>query len=956
MNSLKKNKVSNYKIAKYISILGNLIILFCLGATKSYAQDNVLVIHSYHGEYTWTNSIIDGINEQFTENNQDINIFHEFLDSKRYPDLQHKQSFLKYINQKYKKTSIDILMVSDDPALDLILKSKQQYFEQIPIVFLGINHVVPELLNNSDLTGVFENHDVAATILEAYRQTKSDTLIVINDSTQTGVANLSKINEVKLKEDSFNKIKIIDDLVPEEINTKFSKFPENTPVLLIGQLRRNSQKNGALYNFESSIEILRSKIDNPIYAVTLQVLNLGIVGGKFLDGKTHAKEAAKLTDKILQGVPINHLKPIIKASNRWIFDANELKKYDINHKNLPENSEIINLPDSFYAKYKNLVWITSIAFFTTFIIIILLIEIIRRSNINAKILRENQVRYRDLAKLGANIFWEMDSEGSFNYISGDTEDLYNRKSQEMIGKSLREILLDSQSYDFDWENYDNIIQAEKSFDNFIFNIKGKDREVKIIQINGKPIYDNNHVHIGYRGIKREITKEYNLSQAIAYQASYDSLTGLINRYEFNNQLKNIVKNIQKSDDISVLCLLDLDRFKIVNDTAGHWVGDALLSELANLLKSCLRNQDILGRLGGDEFGLLLIDTSIKESEVICQNIITQVENYKFSWNDRLFDIGISIGVLPINNTSSTATELLSKADIACYKAKDLGRGRMYIADNQDPDFKQHYLQMEYIANVSQAIEKEQFYLVKQLIKSINNLNEYHEHYEILLRYKDIHGNIISPALFIPIAEKYGVITIIDRWVVETLINNYQQYFPEQKTMVSINLSGISISNKEFVEYIINLVSNSNIDPHLICFEITETAAISQISQATKFILIMKKLGVKFALDDFGSGVSSFGYLKKLPVDYLKIDGSLVRNMITESSDRVIVDSINCVAQMMGMKTIAEFVENDQILKILAEIGIDYAQGYGIGKPIEISPSNLSIPKNYSELANLKHIS
>ena len=253
--------------------------------------------------------------------------------------------------------------------------------------------------------------------------------------------------------------------------------------------------------------------------------------------------------------------------------------------------------------------------------------------------------------------------------------------------------------------------------------------------------------------------------------------------------------------------------------------------------------------------------------------------------------------------------------------------------------------MEYIANVSQAIEKNQFHLVKQLIKSINNYDEYHEHYEILLRYKDVKDNIISPELFIYTAEKYGVITIIDRWVVETLIHNYKQYFPDEKTRISINLSGISISNKEFVEYIIDLVSNSNIDPHFICFEITETAAVSQISQATKFISIMKKIGVKFALDDFGSGVSSFGYLKKLPVDYLKIDGSLIKNIVTEPSDRAIVNSVNRIAQMMGMKTIAEFVENEQILEVLAEIGVDYAQGYSIGKPINIEVSNLEMSKN-----------
>lgn len=944
MNRLKKNSVRKYKRSKkvkYITFLVNLIVFLWLPTAKSHAQDNVLVIHSYHSNLFWTKHIKEGIDQHFNQSKQDVTIFHEFLDSKRYPKLQHSQSFLKYIDQKYKDTPIDVLMVSDDPGLDLILKVKQQYFKQIPIVFLGINHITPKLLKTPEVTGVFENRDVSETIVEAYKQTTSDTLIVINDSTQTGQANQRKINQVKLAGSSFKNIEIINDLVPEEINTKLSQFSQDTPVFLIGQLRDNS-KNGALINFESCIKILRSKINNPVYAVTIEVLNRGIVGGRFLEGKTHAQEAVKLTNKILQGVPVEDVKPILKAENSWFFDAKELKKRNIDIESLPEDSEIINLKVSFYEKHRRLVWITTIAFSTTLLIIILLIEIIRRSSITEKILRENKVRYKDLAQAGANIFWEINSQGNFSYISGNTEDLYNKKPQYFLGKSLSKIFLDNPNIDFAGDIYENTIKTRQSLENFIFSIKQQDQEVKIIQINGKPIYDHNHTFIGYRGIQREITQEHNLSQKIAYQASYDSLTGLINRREFNNHLKNLVQDIKQSNKSSVLCFLDLDRFKLVNDTAGHLVGDALLAELANLLQSCLRNQDILGRLAGDEFGLLLTDTSIEESEIICQNIIDQVENYKFSWNNRLFGIGISIGVLSINNTASNATELLSKADIACYKAKDLGRGRMYIADHQDRDFKQHCLQMEYIANVSQAIDQEQFYLVKQLIKSINTQDEDHEHYEILLRYKDEHGNIISPGLFIPAAEKYGVITIIDRWVVETLINNYQQYFPDQKTMVSINLSGISMSNKDFIEHVIDLISNSNIEPNYICFEITETAAVSQISQATKFMSTMKKLGVKFALDDFGSGFSSFGYLKTLPVDYLKIDGSLIKNIVTEPSDHAIVDSVNCIAQMMNMKTIAEFVENDQILQILAEIGVDYAQGYGIGKPINTTQQPTTI--------------
>ena len=447
--------------------------------------------------------------------------------------------------------------------------------------------------------------------------------------------------------------------------------------------------------------------------------------------------------------------------------------------------------------------------------------------------------------------------------------------------------------------------------------------------------------MGYRGIKREITKEYNLSETIAYQASYDFLTGLMNRQEFITHLKDLVYETLISQKSSVLCYLDLDRFKLVNDTAGHLVGDSLLIEVTNTISSCLREADIMGRLGGDEFGLLLKGVSTADAQQICEEIINQVSSNRFQWNNRFFDIGISIGIISILNNPIDAIELLSKADLACYRAKDLGRGRFYVADTKNKDLNNVQLQMEYIASVSQAIEQNQFYLVKQKIKSILEPDNYC-HYEILLRYRDQNGNNISPALFIPAAEKYGVISIIDRWVLETIVKNYHSYFPDGQTMISINISGMSISSNDFTDFVLDLLNSSDINPRCICLEITETAAISQWSQALKFISTMKKLNVYFALDDFGSGLSSFSYLKDLPVDYLKIDGSLVKNIVSEPSDRAIVEAIHFIAKNKNIKTIAEFVENKQIQQTLATIGVDYAQGYGIHKPERCQPNKIQV--------------
>jgi|GEM_PF-947027 len=934
-----RTKLSNLKKIKCLLFFSNLILYSLVGIPEVSAQKKVLVIHFYSEEFSWTESIKQGIDETLAKKTDDLKVFHEFLDAKAHPKLHHNQAFLNYIQEKYHHKKLDLLMVSDDPGLMVVTEHRNKYFANIPIVYLGINNVQPNILNLPEATGVFENRDVAETIVEAARQTSSEQIIIINDTTQTGQANLSKIHECYKLSGCPQDMIIINDLTPDQIHNVFRQYDKNTPVLLIGQLRKNSSQ-GELYSLADCTQILRSQVENPIYGLNLEMLNQGIVGGKFLEGKHHAKQATKIAENILQGTSVDRIEPIIEAENRWIFDAEELNKFKIEFKNLPNNAEIISHNLSFYQKYKRLVWFTASAFGLSLVVILLLIEIIRRETITKRILSENKSRYKDLAESGANIFWETDTNSKICYISGDTQNFCGQKSQDILGKDLKEIYRKDYELDFPWDSFETTIEDRQPITNLIFRVKHLDRELRIFQLNGKPIYDENNQYLGYRGIKREITQEYNLSQTIAYQASYDFLTGLINRQEFISHLKNLVDETLDSQISSVLCYLDLDRFKLVNDTAGHLVGDSVLIEVTKLISSCLRKQDILGRLGGDEFGLLLKGASISDAQNICQDIINRINKNRFQWNNRFFDVGISIGIISIINNPFDAIDLLSQADLACYRAKDLGRGRFCIAGTENMDLNNVQMQMEYISSVSQAIERQQFSLVKQQIKSIDRCDP-HQHYEILLRYKDQTGKNISPGLFIPAAEKYGVITIIDRWVLETIVKNYHDNFPDHQTMISVNISGISISNNDFVDFVLNLFSSSNIDTSYICFEITETAAISQWPQALKFIATMKKLKVKFALDDFGSGLSSFSYLKDLPIDYLKIDGSLIKNIVTKPSDRAIVDAINSIAQIMKIKTIAEFVENEEIHQVLSEIGIDYAQGYSIHKPEKCQQKTLS---------------
>ena len=598
-------------------------------------------------------------------------------------------------------------------------------------------------------------------------------------------------------------------------------------------------------------------------------------------------------------------------------------------------AEFLRVEYSFCERNEFLIGGAIVAFLIILTIFYMLV-ILRHQALKNKILRGNAQRYKDFAEIGADTFWEIDAELRLSYLSGQLCAQLPSSYRHLLGQPYQVILSQFSRLKFDGESFEALIINRQPIKDFVFCLKETNSGVRSFKLNGHPLFDQDQNFLGYRGVQREITEEHNLAQNLAYQATHDPLTGLINRNKFDTCLQSVVMNTRQYGTTSILCYLDLDQFKIVNDTAGHLAGDQLLSELAHLLNQSVRSCDHLGRLGGDEFGLIIENCSVEEGKRICQRLIDRVHNYRFNWQGRQFNVGVSIGMVPISSKQAVTTELLSRADLACYKAKDLGRGRTYIATCDDLELETRQTQMSRVANISQAIEEDRLFLVQQPIQSITQHNKY-PHVEILLRMTDEQGKVISPGQFIPIAERYGMIGLIDRWVVEKVITQYEQLFPQSPTMVSINLSGSSLSDNRFLDFVLRLIHESTVPPEHLCFEITETAAISYLEQAQIFIKKLKAIGVKFALDDFGSGVASFGYLKSLPVDYLKIDGSLVRNILEERCDHTIVDLINQVAHMMGMLTVAEFVEDEDTLKQLEIMGVDYAQGYGIGRPTPICP-------------------
>ena len=442
----------------------------------------------------------------------------------------------------------------------------------------------------------------------------------------------------------------------------------------------------------------------------------------------------------------------------------------------------------------------------------------------------------------------------------------------------------------------------------------------------------------------DITQSRQLEHQLFWQTKHDALTGLYNRQEFEVQVSEAIATSKESMSQYALCYLDLDQFKVVNDTCGHVGGDELLLQLTILTKKLIRSSDILARLGGDEFGILLKQCSLDEAEKVANTIRALIQGFRFSWEDKIFTLSVSIGLVAIDRDSHNFSSVLSAADAACYAAKEQGRNRVFVYRHDDHELTRQRGERQWVVRITRALEEDRFCLYCQKIISLQE-NDTKEHYEILLRLLDEEGKLVPPMAFIPAAEHYDLMPTIDRWVIATFFASYSNYCQSQETVsrnyrsdviYTINLSGASINSDLFFSFLKEQFALYPISPGTICFEITETAAISNLAKAADFIHELKQLGCLFALDDFGSGMSSLAYLKNLPVDFLKIDGSFVKNIITDPVDYATVDCFNRIGHVMNMQTIAEFVENEPIIEKLRSLGVDYAQGYGIDKPKPLS--------------------
>lgn len=466
-------------------------------------------------------------------------------------------------------------------------------------------------------------------------------------------------------------------------------------------------------------------------------------------------------------------------------------------------------------------------------------------------------------------------------------------------------------------------------------LKNKYGREFVVEHSAAPIHLSNGYLQGVVLVCRDMTYTHQLVSQLSWQACHDPLTGLINRREFERHLQDAVLNAKQLDSSCSLCFIDLDRFKVINDTCGHAAGDELLRQISALLQQRIRKTDRIARLGGDEFGLLLPDCKEEEGLKRLEQLLEVIRAFRFSWEERTFSIGASMGLVLIDADTESSAQVLSTVDTAMYTAKKQGGHRIQVYQSGDGRLAT-LSSYKWVSPIIKALETNGFCLYAQQITSLQPAHQSPERYELLLRMKDHQGQLISPGEFVPAAERYNLMPEVDQWVIRHLFCELQMCGISTPSIYSINLSGATLSSDELLDFVQEQFSRYQIDYSSICFEVTETYAMTNLKKVVAFIQALKGLGCQFALDDFGRGMSSLGCLKELPVDYLKIDGCFIRNIVNDPISAAMVESIHHIAHVMGLKTVAEYVVNQQTLDMLQVLKIDYGQGYAIAKPLPLS--------------------
>ena len=531
-----------------------------------------------------------------------------------------------------------------------------------------------------------------------------------------------------------------------------------------------------------------------------------------------------------------------------------------------------------------------------------------------------------------------DADGCVEYLNPVAEELTGWDSQEAQGRPIAEVF--HVISETTRQPVDSPItrclregrMVEMTEPSLLVNRRGQEISM---QDSAAPIRDRAGRLIGVVMVFHDVSQERRLQRALSYQATHDALTGLINRREFEHRINETLQASRSDREIRhVVLYLDLDQFKVVNDTCGHQAGDRLLKQVTSVLQTRIRSSDTLARLGGDEFGVLLVDCSLDMAQRIAEGLRQAIREFRFVWQDRIMNVGVSIGLAGMNGDAETLSTIMSAADVACYAAKESGRNRVHTYNQgHAPD---RLREMQWVSRINRACEDDRLELHIQPIVAIRAGTDAFRQFELLLRMRDESGQLVQPAEFIPAAERFNLMPALDRWVVrqacQHLAHKRSDDLSRAPYTISINVSTTTINDEQFLDYVIAEMATADLSPGALCFELTESTAMSSLAAATRFIHELRKRGCKFSLDDFGSGLSSFLFLKNLPVDYIKVDGSFVQNVAQDVIDRSMVEAITQIGRTMGIATIAERVDSAEVLNQLAELGVQYAQGHFIASP------------------------
>ncbi|MCU7916264.1 MAG: EAL domain-containing protein [Candidatus Thiodiazotropha sp. (ex Gloverina cf. vestifex)] len=544
----------------------------------------------------------------------------------------------------------------------------------------------------------------------------------------------------------------------------------------------------------------------------------------------------------------------------------------------------------------------------------------------------NQAR-TTLGSIGDGVI-SVDKSVSITYLNTSAEKLCRLDSREVLGKSFSEVISlhdEDEGWSIDAQILSCLGNAAGEAINKQASLVLPDGEQLNVDVTATSIISQDDEMRGVVIVLRDVTQEKRLQGELHRQAKHDSLTGLMNRSAFESHLENALESARSRDHEHILCFMDLDQFKVVNDTCGHVAGDELLRQLAIVMRKHFRGSDVLARIGGDEFSAVLIDCPMARAIERIDSLRGEVQEHIFNWENHSFRITLSIGVVPIDQYSESTARLMSTADAACYTAKDSGRNCINVYERDGASTKLRLGEMQWVSRINSALEDDRMTLYAQPIVELNRSDAGIVALEILVRMRGIENELIPPGAFLPAAERYDLIERIDHWVIEKVMRELSECKGATPNCF-INLSGATLSRNHIAPYLKRMFEKYSVNPSQLTFEVTETVAIQNLSSAIQMIHELRAIGCRFALDDFGSGLSSFGYLKNLPLDFVKIDGMFVKDMHVDPLDRSMVEAIHTVASTMKLTTIAEFVENDEVKEELRKIGIDLGQGYGIAHP------------------------